>query len=593
MKTLYRIAALGSAMILAACGAAVDGPQGQRHPSVTASFITGNELGSSTDQASAAPTVTIHGYRNDYTIINANGVVSLQNNIDKSTRTYVGVQTIKFVDRQTSFDLTSVDAQVYRLYQAAFNRTPDLEGLGFWVQAARNGASLDAISQSFIASKEFKNLYGENVSVEKFVLAAYTNVLNRQPDADGYDWWVNTVKNGVVRSVALLGFSESAENKALTYEGVKNGFDLIVPRQPGDPILVSKSSYENAKNAGISPQSLPVVDPSFNEGIQNGYAFADFFQDGSMSLVAFTEHDPLDGSWPPQVLGSVYFYKKADDGTWVDRTASLLGDATGCILPRKLLVADFNNDGRPDVFATCSGVDVAPYSGENFRILLSQSDGRYKNVKLPFSGYAHGASAADVDGDGTVDIVIADMKGLNGKTPIYFLMNDGNGQFKADYDRANRPEWEYKVAFWTVELIPDSASGKYKLFVGGTESYIDANKQTQGGAPTLLISPDSNGNYASTPTKSMPALTGFQNIIDVVVTDHALYTLRVQSEPFYGGIAIQKVDLSTGESTVVYSHVGWYPGKYLAFPTTWFSWMVPYEGRLHSLNAYFAVAAPI
>jgi hypothetical protein len=59
-----------------------------------------------------------------------------------------------------------------------------------------------------------------------------------------------------------------------------------------------------------------------------------------------------------------------------------------------------NRDGRPDVYFACHGVDASPFPGEQPRVLLSQPDGTYKNVTIPITCYCHGASAADINGDG-------------------------------------------------------------------------------------------------------------------------------------------------------------------------------------------------
>ena len=47
----------------------------------------------------------------------------------------------------------------------------------------------------------------------------YSNVLNRELDQGGYDYWVGNLNNGIEqRHEVLLGFSESTENKALFSE---------------------------------------------------------------------------------------------------------------------------------------------------------------------------------------------------------------------------------------------------------------------------------------------------------------------------------------------------------------------------------------
>ena len=72
---------------------------------------------------------------------------------------------------------------------------------------------------SFLASTEFKERYGENVSNESYVNTLYVNVLGRDYDQSGYTYWLGNLNNGVeTRYELLLGFSESIENKALFSE---------------------------------------------------------------------------------------------------------------------------------------------------------------------------------------------------------------------------------------------------------------------------------------------------------------------------------------------------------------------------------------
>ena len=47
----------------------------------------------------------------------------------------------------------------------------------------------------------------------------YQNILDREPDVDGYNYWVGQLNNGIEkRSELLLGFAESTENQTLFSE---------------------------------------------------------------------------------------------------------------------------------------------------------------------------------------------------------------------------------------------------------------------------------------------------------------------------------------------------------------------------------------
>ncbi len=107
--------------------------------------------------------------------------------------------------------------QMFRLYNAAFARFPDADGLEYWIE--QNGSGINSnrqVAQSFLASDEFSDKYGDNVSTENYVKTLYNNILGRDPDPEGYDYWVGRLSSGAeTRAEALLGFAESAENKAL------------------------------------------------------------------------------------------------------------------------------------------------------------------------------------------------------------------------------------------------------------------------------------------------------------------------------------------------------------------------------------------
>lgn len=114
--------------------------------------------------------------------------------------------------------------QVYRLYQAAFDRTPDKIGFGFWLAVSDAGQTLTAISQSFIDSAEFTDLYGANTSNTAFVDALYDNILHRDGDATGVAFWNGVLDHGTSRADVLVEFAESMENRAQLADVIGNGF---------------------------------------------------------------------------------------------------------------------------------------------------------------------------------------------------------------------------------------------------------------------------------------------------------------------------------------------------------------------------------
>jgi len=140
------------------------------------------------------------------------------------TDTLISIERITFADRVVALDLDGKGGKAYRVYKAAFNRTPDEQGLGYWIAQMDNGMDLIEVSARFIDSAEFKKLYGQEVTDEDFLFKVYSNVLGRAPDASGFAWWLREMSTNPdkTRAKVLADFSESAENKA-GLVGVTNG----------------------------------------------------------------------------------------------------------------------------------------------------------------------------------------------------------------------------------------------------------------------------------------------------------------------------------------------------------------------------------
>jgi hypothetical protein len=330
------------------------------------------------------------------------------------------------------------------------------------------------------------------------------------------------------------------------------------------------SSYENSAKAGeiMGSQSLP---NEVRGG--NAVAFGDFFHDGNYSMVTHSlVYNPADPSTSKK-YGAIHFWKLIN-GTWTDSTSSILANTVGCLHPRKAIVADFNRTGRPSIFFACHGFDASPFPGESPHLLLSQADGTYKNVTLPFTGFFHSASAADLNGDGYPDVVVTD----NFSRP-YVLLNNQSGGFTADLTRI--PASTAGQPIFTAELIDVYGTTKYALFLGGHEQ--------SGSWPATLFPNDGSGSFVSTKPVILPSLSGYGFPTDVVFKNSTFYIARTidASSNFYGGAAIQKVTFPTLTSSNLYQHSGSYSSG-----TQWINWIIPNNGKILSKDSLYGVSVP-
>ncbi|WP_225866981.1 DUF4214 domain-containing protein [Prochlorococcus marinus] len=178
-------------------------------------------------------TTTYLGNSFDYNFFNiGNGVYGIRPDSTGTIDSLTGISNIQFDDKKlnitsdikATFDqvtgLNTDSGEMFRLYNAAFARFPDADGLKYWIEQFSSGKNTRrVVAQSFLGSAEFTEKYGSNVSDETYVNNLYKNVLGRDADAEGLNYWVGNLSNGIeTRYEALLGFSESEENKALFTE---------------------------------------------------------------------------------------------------------------------------------------------------------------------------------------------------------------------------------------------------------------------------------------------------------------------------------------------------------------------------------------
>jgi len=304
-----------------------------------------------------------------------------------------------------------------------------------------------------------------------------------------------------------------------------------------------------------------------NSAVHEVFAM-DFNGDGRLDLLSAWFYYPL----ADQAQTITVHLGNGNGSFQLPGTTTVFGGSTipRTVHPRELVIADFNGDGRDDVFIADHGYDRDPFPGWQNQLLLSGSGGKWYDrtaTHLPRrADFTHSATAADVDGDGDIDLYTGDLSGWQGKGPR-ILLNDGAGRFTVGAGRL--PEMVSSgMESFTTSLFGDfDGDGDQDLFLG---------KFNAPGSRLLLN--DGSGRFTPS-SKALPAAPF--GIEAGVIDSHAVdlngdgrldIVLDVQRNGSVGGRAIQVLinrgggkfaDESSQRVDVAWASTDWV--KYLHF----------------------------
>ncbi len=218
------------------------------------------------------------------------------------------------------------------------------------------------------------------------------------------------------------------------------------------------TSYENRHSIGFDKTQVPRIgaltvkrDEDEGDSEERIVTFGDFLQQGRMgAFVSVSRSRNVYGlkniSDSPS---KAYFLVQNDQGAWIDHSTELFSSAADrdtCVGGAMALTADFNNDRKPDVFVACEGLGpwIELPNGEHlpthpkFReihtsnqvLFLSTAGKTYRRVEVPLRIRGSSATAADLNRDGNIDILLANGYVAQGdtSTPIV-LLGKGDGSF--------------------------------------------------------------------------------------------------------------------------------------------------------------------
>ena len=153
----------------------------------------------------------------------------------------------------------------------------------------------------------------------------------------------------------------------------------------------------------------------------------DTFQD--LGIIRF-----YDFSGPASTSPPIFLLNNTKSNLTLASTALFTNDRPKTQWPRESVVADFNNDGRPDLFIADHGHDFEPFPGFQNALVLSSGATKLRTAtkNLPQQkDYTHSACGGDLDNDGDIDLVLGNHAYMQANIPPMVLLNNGVGKFSA------------------------------------------------------------------------------------------------------------------------------------------------------------------
>ncbi|HAD09195.1 MAG TPA: hypothetical protein DCF62_06920 [Porticoccaceae bacterium] len=141
-------------------------------------------------------------------------------------------------------------------YIAYYGRPADPDGLAFWVALLTEaGGDLSAIIEAFGTSLEFTERYG-SLSYAELVNGLYEQLFNREADADGLDFYVNSLVEGSrTLQTITLDILYGAQNSDIDISSAKIAFAQYFTQQVENGVI----SYAGNGAADAAKQILALV----------------------------------------------------------------------------------------------------------------------------------------------------------------------------------------------------------------------------------------------------------------------------------------------------------------------------------------------
>jgi len=123
------------------------------------------------------------------------------------------IDRLHFDDVSIAFDYEGAAGEIFRAY-TMFGRSPDQDGMGYWIDAMDEGMDDTKLVNCFVNSEEFTTQYAETDNLT-FLQKLYVNALQREGDEAGLAYWLTQLDNGASRDSVIQPIVQSPESFAL------------------------------------------------------------------------------------------------------------------------------------------------------------------------------------------------------------------------------------------------------------------------------------------------------------------------------------------------------------------------------------------
>jgi Domain of unknown function (DUF4214)/N-acetylmuramoyl-L-alanine amidase len=117
------------------------------------------------------------------------------------------------------------------LYQRVLGRSADQQGKDYWLGVLASGVRIETVGISFYGSREYFDRKG---GADPFVRSLYDNLLHREPDQKGLDYWVGLLEGRRATPADVAsGFYLSIESR---FDRAGRVFESILGRRPSTAV---------------------------------------------------------------------------------------------------------------------------------------------------------------------------------------------------------------------------------------------------------------------------------------------------------------------------------------------------------------------